>query len=180
MKLIFGQDTTLDVVYINSKNLISLEDYYTKEEINTKIDRIDSSIEEFKEETEAALENLREYTDSSLENLRDFTEKSLEDLREYTDSSIENLRDYVDDEFDNTHERIADVSATVEDISNRLVPGIVHSVKTDSSFVHVDPSQGHVKVDVDIIQSENKVLFENTGVIADGYFEERMAWTNFS
>ena len=162
-----------DVVYIWSKDLISLDNYYTKDEVNEIVENLDSAIKSYIDTHD---EELAENILNVSTVLNDFINSTNEKF-EQVDSSIIDIKDELqrqDQILDQLVNDVQDISTTVDDISARLQYGIVSSVTSENEYVNIDPSQGDVKIDIDVVDSSNSTLFPSRGLVTDGYVEEKL------
>lgn len=154
-----------DYVYINSKELISLDDYYTKEQVDEKISILDSSISD-------ALDDIRNYVDETTEAI----DSSIDRI----DASVLELFNNVDelaDELAEVTDIVGVLGDDVDDISTRvdeLENNTVKSISSLNAYVTVDPEVGHVSIDVSTIDAKDDTKFPSYGFVTDGYVEERL------
>ena len=116
-----------DRVYIKSTDLIDLTDYYTKDQVDDKIDILDSSIS-------GALDDIREYVNTQ----DDILDEKINAL----DSS---LKDYVDTENDKINQRIDGVDASITNITNEITD-FVNTV--EDQFIKIDTSLDNLTNDL--------------------------------
>ena len=119
-----------DWVYIKSTDLIDLTDYYTKDQVDDKINRLDSSIS-------GALDGIREYIDTQ----DDILDEKINAL----DSSLTLLKEYVDIENNKIIQRIDGVDASITNITNEITE-FVNTV--EDQFIKIDTSLDNLTNDL--------------------------------
>lgn len=97
-----------DWVYIKSTNLVDLTDYYTKVQVDNKIDILDSSVSR-------ALDGIREYVNTQDDILDKKLDSSLTSLKEYVDSENNKINQHLDASITNITNEIKEFVNTVED-----------------------------------------------------------------
>ena len=116
-----------DTVYIKSTDLIDLTDYYTKGQVDDKINRLDSSVS-------SALDDIREYVNTQ----DDILDEKINAL----DSS---LKDYVDAENNKINQRIDGIDASIINITNEITD-FVNTV--EEQFIKIDTSLDNLTNDL--------------------------------
>ncbi len=179
-----------DWVYIKSTDLIDLTDYYTKDQVDDKISILDSSVSD-------ALDGIREYIntqddkldekinalDSSLNNLTDDlvdVHEFLDDIKTQHETDVERINANLNS-IDTSIEQLKSVDASldnkIEDVSTRLAElevRTVDSISTEGNYIHVDTSRGVVTFTADVVDSSDKTTFPSSGLVTNGYVEERL------
>lgn len=140
-----------DKIYINSKDLISLDDYYTKEQINAYLNTINASVN----------------------NVENFINSSIGDF-DYTQSST--IKEYIDDLYSSLNSSLYNVSTAVDGILDIIGEGVVTSVVSNTQYISVDPSINDAIINASIAESIDSSNFANTALITNGYLDEKLAW----
>ena len=105
-----------DWVYIKSTNLIDLTDYYTKVQVDNKINILDSSVSD-------ALDAIKEYVDS--EN---------NEINQHIDASISNIADGITSLINTVEEQFNKIDTSLDNLTNDLVG--VHEILDDIETRH--------------------------------------------
>ena len=119
-----------DQVYIKSTDLVDLTDYYTKGQVDDKINMLDSSVS-------GALDGIREYVNTQ----DDILDEKINAL----DSSLTLLKDYVDSENDKFNQRLDGVDASITNITNEITE-FVNTV--EDQFIKIDTSLNNLTDDL--------------------------------
>ena len=119
-----------DQVYIKSTDLVDLTDYYTKGQVDDKINILDSSVSD-------ALDGIREYVNTQ----DDILDEKINAL----DSSLTLLKDYVDSENDKFNQRLDGVDASITNITNEITE-FVNTV--EDQFIKIDTSLNNLTDDL--------------------------------
>lgn len=130
-----------DDVYINSVDLISLTDYYTKDQVDEKIIALDSSVSD-------ALDGIREYVDTQddiLEEKINALDSSLTLLKEYVDEQDTSIKNYVDSENDKINQHLVNVDVSITNITNEIT-NFINTV--EEKFVEIDTSLNNLTDDL--------------------------------
>lgn len=130
-----------DKVYIKSTDLIDLTDYYTKEQVDEKINILDSSVS-------VALEDLKDYVDAQdgiLDEKINTIDSSLTLLKEYVDEQDVSIKDYVDSENDKINQRLDGVDASITNITNEIT-NFINTV--EEHFIEIDTSLNNLTDDL--------------------------------
>ena len=130
-----------DYVYIKSTDLIDLTDYYTKEQVDEKINILDSSVS-------VALEDLKDYVDTQdgiLDEKINALDSSLASLKEYVDVQDASIKDYVDSENDKINQRLDGVDASITNITNEIT-NFINTV--EEHFIEIDTSLNNLTDDL--------------------------------
>lgn len=130
-----------DKVYIKSTDLIDLTDYYTKDQVDEKINMLDSSVS-------IALEDLKDYVDTQdeiLEEKINALDSSLTLLKEYVDEQDTSIKNYVDSENDKIDQRLDGVDASITNITNEIT-NFVNAV--EEKFDEIDTSLNNLTDDL--------------------------------
>lgn len=183
-----------DWVYIKSTNLIDLTDYYTKVQVDDKIDILDSSVSvalnAIKEYVDAENNEINQHIDASISNIADGLTSLINTVEEQftkIDTSLDNLTDDlsgVHKILDNTNASIEQLKSNdttldnkIKEVSTRLAEleiSSVDSISTEGDYIHVDTSIGDVTFTADVVDSSDKTTFQSHGLVTDGYVEERL------
>ena len=126
-----------DQVYIKSTDLVDLTDYYTKGQVDDKINRLDSSVS-------GALDDIREYVNTQDEKISSL-DSSLTLLKEYIDEQDASIKDYIDSENNKFKQRIDGVDASITNITNEITE-FVNTVK--DQFSEIDTSLNNLTDDL--------------------------------
>lgn len=140
-KYLLLQLNETDKVYIKSTDLIDLTDYYTKEQVDEKINILDSSVS-------VALEDLKDYVDTQdgvLDEKINALDSSLTSLKEYVDVQDAFIKDYVDSENDKINQRLDGVDASITNITNQITE-FVNTV--EEHFIEIDTSLNNLTDDL--------------------------------
>ena len=126
-----------DQVYIKSTDLVDLTDYYTKGQVDDRINMLDSSVS-------SALNDIREYVNTQ----DDILDEKINTL----DSSLTLLKEYVEIENNKIGQRIDGVDASIINITNEIT-NFVNTVKDqfseiDTSLVKIDTSLDNITNDL--------------------------------
>ena len=119
-----------DTVYIKSSDLIDLTDYYTKGQVDEKINALDSSVS-------GALDGIREYVNTQ----DDILDEKINSL----DSSLTLLKEYVDSENDKINQRLDGVDTSITNITNEIT-NFVNTV--EDHFIEIDTSLNNLTDDL--------------------------------
>ena len=119
-----------DTVYIKSSDLIDLTDYYTKGQVDEKINALDSSVS-------GALDGIREYVNTQ----DDILDEKINAL----DSSLTLLKEYVDSENDKINQRLDGVDTSITNITNEIT-NFVNTV--EDHFIEIDTSLNNLTDDL--------------------------------
>jgi len=141
LKLKLGEDD----VYIWSKDLISLDNYYTKGEVDEKIADVSDALQDYVDEkienVSLAIDDLKDYVNQKDEELNDRIAEVSAALDEYidaTDKKIDEIDasiDRLDASVNAIEEKIEDQHALIEEIGEKVEETIA-----DVSALHVDVS----------------------------------------
>ena len=130
-----------DTVYIKSADLIDLTDYYTKSQVDDKINMLDSSVS-------GALDDIREYVntrDEILDEKINTLNSSLTLLKEYIDEQDTSIKDYIDSENDKINHHLNDVDASITNITNEIT-NFINTV--EDQFIKIDTSLNNLTNDL--------------------------------
>lgn len=119
-----------DQVYIKSTDLIDLTDYYTKGQVDERINMLDSSVS-------SALNDIREYVNTQ----DDILDEKINAL----DSSLTLLKEYVEIENNKISQRIDGVDASIINITNEITD-FVNTV--EDQFIKIDTSLDNITNDL--------------------------------
>ena len=119
-----------DQVYIKSTDLIDLTDYYTKGQVDDRINMLDSSVS-------SALNDIREYVNTQ----DDILDEKINTL----DSSLTLLKEYVEIENNKISQRIDGVDASIINITNEITD-FVNTV--EDQFIKIDTSLDNITNDL--------------------------------
>ena len=119
-----------DQVYIKSTDLIDLTDYYTKGQVDDRINMLDSSVSN-------ALNDIREYVNTQ----DDILDEKINTL----DSSLTLLKEYVEIENNKIGQRIDGVDASIINITNEITD-FVNTV--EDQFIKIDTSLDNITNDL--------------------------------
>ena len=119
-----------DQVYIKSTDLIDLTDYYTKGQVDDRINMLDSSVS-------SALNDIREYVNTQ----DDILDEKINTL----DSSLTLLKEYVEIENNKIGQRIDGVDASIINITNEITD-FVNTV--EDQFIKIDTSLDNITNDL--------------------------------
>lgn len=163
-------------IYINSKDLISLDNYYTKQEINDFLGDISTYINDIN----ASINIINDFINSSIGNIN---YEEFPTVKDYIDASIDNIiNDYITDLSNNIIDlstsiseinfEINNISSNINDISTRLISNIT----TNTDYVHTDVSNNIGHINLDLIDASKPIFqnIENNGITTKGYVEERL------
>ena len=130
-----------DTVYIKSSDLIDLTDYYTKDQVDDRINMLDSSVSD-------ALDGIKEYVntqDDILDEKINALDSSLTLLKEYIDEQDVIIKDYVDSENNKINQHLDNVDASITNITNEITD-FVNTV--EEHFIEIDASLNNLTDDL--------------------------------
>ena len=165
--IILNEDST--PIYINSKDLISLDNYYTKQEINDFFDDVNTSINDIN----TSINNINDFINSSI---GDINYEDFPTVKDYIDASIDNIiNEYITDLSNNISEinvEINNISSNINDISTRLISDL----STNTEYVHTSVSNNTGTINLDLVDASKPEFknIENNGIVTKGYVEERL------
>ena len=106
-----------DWVYIKSTNLIDLTDYYTKVQVDDKIDILDSSVsgalDAIKEYVDAENNEINQHIDASISNIADGLTSLINTVEEQF-TKIDTSLDSLTDDLAGVHEILDNTNASIE------------------------------------------------------------------
>jgi len=187
LKLTIGQD---DVIYIPASNLVDLSNYYTKTEIDTKIEGINQFTYEVATDLPVASEGtlyklylIPAPADSSTEQQNVYDQYiTVQQGENYTWEKIGDTRvDFSDinDRLDNIDSSIANINSSINEIY-AVATGAITDIdtSTNTSLATLVENTSNNKSDITLTLSIADGNTQGTGLATNTYVDEKFAWVS--